>query len=143
MIRKRGIVLFCAGLGQPIIPKSSESLCPTYERVPALRNFLVTTETVLHAFIEPYDQGPPGCTLGKRVEWIKDGSLVQSHGQHTPVFHEQSLRIVENSAPDPSMLGLVSEYTRSGFISTDNHSRSACLEVLAPMKSTFLNVFRH
>jgi hypothetical protein len=143
MIRKRGIVLFCAGLGQPIVPKSSESLCPTYERVPALRNFLVTTGTVLHAFIEPYDQGPPGCTLGKRVEWIKDESLVRSHGQHTPVFHEQSLRIVENSASDPSMLGLVSGYTRSGFIFTDNHSRSACLEVLAPMKSTFLNVFRH
>lgn len=140
VVRKRGIVLFCAGFGQAIVPatRSLEKLCATYQRVPPNRNLLATTGAVLHAFLEPLDQGPPGCTLGRRVEWLQDKFLLQSHthGQRTSVFHEQSLQIVENSAPDPSMLGSLGCYLSSGFIFTGHRSRVACSEVMISPTST-------
>jgi hypothetical protein len=139
MVRKRGMVLFCAGLAQAISPvlKSSASLCSTYQRVPPERNLLATTGAALHSFLEP-NKRPNGCTVGNKVKWAMDNKpLLRSHehGQTNSVYHEQSLHIVETSTPDPSMLGSVSCHMSSGFIFTDHRSRIACSEGLVPAKS--------
>jgi hypothetical protein len=95
------------------------------------------TGSMLREFLEQY-QVPNGCTLGKRVEWVRDMALVQSHaqGEHNCVFHEQLLRIIPASTPDPSILGSIKHSLSSGFIFTNHGSRTACSEILIPLRAT-------
>lgn len=136
MVRNHGVVLFCGGLGQPIIPVSSAKLCATYARVPPDRELMATTGTVLHSFLEQHGKGAKGSRLGDNVKWINEQTLVQSHtpGQKTPVFHEQSLRIIKACELDLSIRELVGRHQSSGFIFANYRSRTACSEAIAPTK---------
>jgi hypothetical protein len=143
--RNCGLVLFCRGFGQPIIPTSPQRLCPSYQGVPPKRCLLATTGTVLHTFMKTHHNGPEGATLGDTVEWLcKGAGLVQSHmhGQNSPIYHEQSLRDVKNSSPNRVLLESVSRFMSGGFIFT-NRFRKACSEVITPIQSGFLDPVRH
>lgn len=147
MVRSKncGLVLFCRGFGQPIIPTSPQRSCPSYKAVPPERCLLATTGTVLHTFVKTHHNGPEGATLGDTVEWVCEGGcLVQSHvdGQSKPIYHEQNLLNVKNSNPNRVLLDSVSRFMSGGFIFTDR-SRKPCSEVIAPMQSGFLNAVRH
>jgi hypothetical protein len=146
MVRSRicGLVLFCRGFGQPIVPTSPLMMCSSYQTVPPVRDLLATTGKVLHTFIKKYSV-PEGAKLGHTIEWnCKEGRLVQSHTdqQKSPIYHEQDLHHIEKSSPNLELLDSVDRFILSGFIFTDKPQRP-CSEVIPPMQSGFLDAVQH
>jgi hypothetical protein len=73
------IVLFCMGLGQPIVPSWPESLCDPWRIVSPGKNYLVATGIAIRYFLEEQDEGEGGSRLENCVEWILEKSVMQSH----------------------------------------------------------------
>jgi hypothetical protein len=136
--------ILCGGLEQPpIVPLSPEKLCSTWQTVPAGRNLLVTSGAILHTIIDEHNQGRTGARLGESVELVdrEKNLLVESHthGQSSPVFHEHSLRCVDMSSLDASIVESLKPYLSSGHVFADGSPRSPCSEPLAPVPSTIPN----
>jgi hypothetical protein len=130
------VVLFCAGISQPIV-SISPNLCSSYTMVPPLRDLMATTGNVLMSILHHNNRGSKGSRLGNTIEWIRDDALIQSHipDEKVTVFHEQSLRAVKKVHLDPSIHARVRRHASSGFIFTTHRSRKACSEAVAPAES--------
>ncbi|KAN0095173.1 hypothetical protein V8E51_015884 [Hyaloscypha variabilis] len=141
MVRDGSVVLFCAGLSQPIV-SMSPNLCTTYTMVPPLRDLMATTGRVLGSILHQNDRGLRGSRLGNTVQWIKDDNLIQSHirGKNVTVFHEQRLRVVKKAYLDYSISDRVRRHMSGGFIFTNHRSRKACSEAVASTESATSNV---
>jgi hypothetical protein len=136
------VVLFCAGLSQPIVPTSPEQLCTRYQRVPPLRDLMATTGHVLDSVLRDNSRGTHGSKLSDKVQWIRENALIQFHkqGQSTPMFHEQMLRVVKRCNLDPSIHASVKRHLSSGFIFTNRRSRNACSDAIVPANCTILRI---
>lgn len=125
-------VLFCNGLRQPVSPVRLEMLCDDYKVVPPGRNCLVATGLALKNLLEEHEDGEDGSRLNKRIDWIRQRTMVQSHipGKHTSIFHEHELRSVDDSKLNKHLLDYFRIHENGAFIFVKEGTRRACSKTL-------------
>ncbi|KAF4626150.1 hypothetical protein G7Y89_g12011 [Cudoniella acicularis] len=125
------LVLFCKGIGQPIIPITTDQLCRPWKTVPHGQNFLVATAAAVKYFLHQQYQGPDGSRLHANLKWLYGNSLIQSHSNHherKPVSHVQYIQSVRECSLDKQLLGKVRLRRNSCFIFSGSMPRFACLK---------------
>lgn len=121
-------VLFCKGLGQPIIPilpPLPNYLCDAWTSVPIGKNFLVLTGDAIAHYLRQQEEN---ARLHTELEWICDKLLIQTHrqGEKCSVSHTQSLRTVLGSPLDKHIWGKMDSHRQSCFIFSNSKLKKSC-----------------
>ncbi|KAL2064681.1 hypothetical protein VTL71DRAFT_3819 [Oculimacula yallundae] len=130
-------VLFCQGLGQPIVTRNPGLLCESWLKVPQGHNYMVATCDTICSWLDRHDNGE-GSRLSERVEWKVDSrvarkGLIYSHGnrKNGSVHHEQQLSFVKKASMNTKIYELVRRFENGGLIFGSTHLRKPCSEKLS------------
>jgi len=128
-------VLFCSGLGQPIIPippAPPKYICSAWKTVPVGKYHLVLTADGILFFL---NQQEKRSRLQTRVIWIQTRMLVLTHcrGESMSVCHTQELKCVKSSPLDLEIWGKIQACRDACFVFSDRgakqcFSEGRCLE---------------
>jgi hypothetical protein len=125
-------VLFCNGLGQPIVPVLSRFLCDEWQNVPSRHDYLVLPGRAARFLLEENNDGEEGSKLGEKVEWIYDKVLIQKHTHHDhAVCHVQRLRSVSRFSLNKKKRRRMQPHVDSCFVFSNRKSGPRCTHPLS------------
>jgi len=128
-------VLFCQGLGRPIVPTRTSLLCTFWFSVPPGRNYMVATGAAVSRRLERHVHNKDGARLSEKVEWkVREGSgsLIDCHNiaESKAVYHEQQLKFVSKANFNPKIQGLVSNCSRGALVFGSSRTWQGCTRKL-------------
>jgi hypothetical protein len=140
--RNHSLVLFCKGLGQPIVAVREDKLCRPWKTVPPKCNFLVATGKTVGHLLDRYNEGDQGSRLGEHVEWVHEQILIQTHRheQDMPVVHVQRLRTAANARLERHIRRRIHAHERGCFIFSANKVHRPCRESIDGSAATFFDL---
>jgi hypothetical protein len=115
-------VLFCGGLGQPIIPivpAPPKYLCCAWETVPMGEHHLVLTGDGILFFLSQQEKRS---RLQTKVTWMQTQMLVLTHcrGETVAVYHTQRLKCVKLSLLDLELWERIQACKEACFVFSDS-----------------------
>jgi hypothetical protein len=133
LVAHQPVVLFTRGLGQHIIPSSSNKLCDLWKVVPANMNYLVAMGTAVSLILEEEDDdNGAGSRLSGKIEWRRDNVAIKSHqsGGREYILHTQSLYSVRTSKFDKGLRNAIEMYAGGCFVFSSQSSRQYCRKIV-------------
>lgn len=126
-------VLFCRGLGQPIVPTDPAFLCKRWKKVPSGRYYMVVTCSTVFSWLERHKDDGNGARLDERVEWRVRQNVLQEglihchkHKESKMVYHEQQLSFAAKARFNPNIQELVINCGSGGLIFGSSKLQKGC-----------------